>query len=219
MAIYRAVLKGSVHGQSIINNLYYRTGIGIDIDGLSIGGADTLGTCIKDQVWPKLKECLPGAYTLETIEVYPFKDGTFDLMYQNPASTRVFEHGTREDASDGPAICAIVKFNLEPTVILENGIKPPKRGYVAVGPIPSAWINDTGKLDETFFVNPLFQLNALADALAANLESLLPPVVFFPVRVRQENILGVWKPVSYADVGGATVRQRTSFRRSRMVEN
>ncbi len=218
MAIYRVVMNGTCEGQNIVNNLYYRTGVGIDLDGLSLGGAKELAQCVKDQVWPKWKYAVSGGYKLEDITVYPYHDGTFDLMYQNPWTENVMESGLGVNETDGPAICAILKFNLEGTVILANGIKPPKRGYVAVGPITSNWIDNTGALTDTVFLPADSRLNDLGVALAANLESLLPPVIFFPVRVSQKNILGVWRPVSFADVNGVKVRRRTSFRRSRMIE-
>ena len=155
---------------------------------------------------------------LEDITVYPYHDGTFDLMYQNPWTENVMEAGNGPAETDGPGICAILKFNLEGTAILTNGIKPPKRGYVAVGPIQSAWIDNSGALTDTVFLPADSRLNELGVALAGNLESLLPPVIFFPVRVSQKNILCIWKPVSFADVNGVKVRRRTSFRRSRMIE-
>lgn len=217
MALYHAALHGTYQGQSIVNNLYYRTGIGFDLDGLSIGGAKELADCIKGQVWNKMKPCLPVGYTLERIDVYPYHDGTFDLLYQNPWTLNVLENGTEPDSTDGPATVCIIKFNLEPTQIFANGIMPPKRGYVAVGPVVSGWIDNDGNLTQTAFIGAAARFQELATALAANLENLLPPVVFFPIRMKTLNILGVYKPASWADVGGAVLRRRTSFRRSRMT--
>lgn len=219
MAIYRVVLNGSAHGQAIINNLYYRTGVGVDIDGLSIGGADTLAKCVKEQVWPKFKECVTTSYKLNTIDVYPFRDGTFDLLYQNPWTEQVLQNGERTANSDGPGNCVILKFNLEPTAILPNGIKPPKRGYIALGPINSEWLDDSGKIADTWLLRTDPILGNLCDALAANLESLLPPVVFYPIRVHTDRLIAGFKITSFADVNGCVPRQRASFRRSRMVEN
>lgn len=219
MAIYKAVLRGTYAGQNIVNNLFYRTGIGFDLDGLSLGGAKELATCIRGQVWEYMKETLPLGYTLEAIDVYPYHDGTFDLMYQNPWTENVLETGTQVDATDGPAVCAIYKFNLEPTVIFANGFNPPKRGYIAVGPVISGWIDNDGRIVAGVFNTVENTMQRFATALAANLESLLPPVVFYPVRVKQDNILGIFKPVSYADVNGVVLRRRTSFRRSRVIES
>ena len=218
MAIYRVVMNGTYQGQNIVNNLYYRTGVGFDLDGLTLGGAKELSLCVKNQVWNKWKYCVPTGYKLEDITTYPYHDGTFDIMYQNPWTENIMESGMGTDATDGPALCAILKFNLEGTVILANGYKPPKRGYVAVGPIASEWIDNSGALTDTVFLDAQSRLSELGVALAANLESLIPPVIFFPVRVSQKNILGLWKPVSFADVNGVKVRRRTSFRRSRMIE-
>lgn len=219
MAIYRVVLNGTYQGQAVNNTLFYRTGIGVDVAGLAVGGAQDLANNVKSTIWPKMKECLPNEYTLENITAYPYADGTFDLMYQNPATVNVLETGVLADPTDGPAICAIIKYRLEPTTIVGNGPKPPKRGYIALGPIPSAWINNSGQIDGILFTDPMSKLNQFADALGANLTSILPPVVWFPIRVHQDKVLGILRITSFADVSGATCRRRTSFRRSRMIEN
>lgn len=217
-AIYRAVLKGSYEGQTIVNNLAYRVGVGVDVAGFAVGGADALAHCIKDQVWPDMKPCMPTGYTLESITAYPYHGETLELLYQNPYTLNVLEAGTGNNDTDGPAQCAIIKFNLEPTAILSNGWFPPKRGYVAVGPIFSGWINNKGQIIDEVFLDGTTRLNKLATSLAANLESLLPPVVFFPIRVKSQKVAGIWTLTSFADVGGAQLRRNASYRRSRMIE-
>lgn len=217
-AIYRVVLNGNCEGQAIVNNLAYRVGVGIDVAGFAVGGAEALAKCVKAQVWPKWKPCVPTSYTLENITVYPYHGESLELMYQNPWTENVLENGSNADATDGPAVCAIIKFNLEPTALITNGPKPPKRGYVAVGPIASAAIDNRGMIESSIMLSDESHLKQLSTALAANLESVLPPVVFFPIRVKMEKVLGLFKVTSFADVGGATLRRKSSFRRSRMVE-
>lgn len=218
MAIYKVQLNGEVLGQHICNNLFYRTGVGIDLDGLTVGGAAELAAGVKDKVWSKMKASLPSSYTLQDITVYPFHDGSFDLMFQNPYTLNVGESATANMQTDGPAQCAIIKFNLEPTTILPNGVKPPKRGYVAFGPISSSAIDDSGHIVSEVLNDPMNELMQVAKAMSENIENLLPPVIWYPIRVHQDSVLGLLKITSFADISGASVRRLASFRRSRMAE-
>ena len=218
MAIYKAVINGMAHGQKIVNNLYYRTGIGFELAGLEVGGAKALAASLKAQVAPKMLDCLPSSYEMVDITVYPYDDGSFNLLYQNPWAEPVAQNGTVSEQTDGVSNVMVLKFNLEPTQILGNGVKPPKRGYIALGPVASAWITDDGHIDPAQWVLPNWKPNVLAAALAGNIESLLPPVVWYPIRVSQMKVLGVFKITSFADVGGCVVRRLASFRRSRQPE-
>ena len=114
-------------------------------------------------------------------------------------------------------ILETIDVALEPTSIL-NGIKPPARGYVALGPISSVYVGEDG-----FFGTSTLQSAAITNiqnALAGNLEVLLPvPTVWFPVRLKQTRILGGlvhWE--AFSDVKGCVMSRRASFRRSRMPE-
>lgn len=213
---YKVVLNGSANGQDIKNILYYRAGVGVDMSGFPLAGAEALAGNIKQEVWPKLKNLICNQYTLETIDVSPIND-EFQLMYQMPFSLLVSENAARTGPSYGPAACMNIKFVLEPTSIV-NGIKPPQRGYLAIGPIPAEIVTEDGYLTASFMGE-----NSLSEALAAlgaNVEQVLPvPQVWYPIRLKQNRILGGlvhWE--SYSDVKGAVVSRRASFRRSRMPE-
>jgi hypothetical protein len=213
---YRVVLNGSASGQDIKNILYYRVGLGVDMSLFDFAGAEALAGAVKDQVWSKMKNMLCNQYQLESIDVSPIND-EFELVYQMPFSLGVNQAGPSVAPSSGVSACMNFKFVLEPTTIL-NGIKPPSRGYIAVGPIPASWIQEDGFLDPAFMAEP-----SVADfkaAISQNLEVLLPvPTVWFPIRMKQSRILGGlvhWE--SYADIKGCMLSRRASFRRSRMPE-
>ena len=214
---YKAVLNGSAQGQDIKNVLYYRSGLGIDVSGLTLAGTQALAGNIKQEIWPLMKAIMPNDYTLETIDVSAIND-EFQLVYQMPYSEVVNEAGVGNGAIVGPALCMNIKFNLEPTSIV-NGIKPPSRGYVAVGPISAANVLETGFLDTTFM--QAGAVTAFVNSLAANVEQLIPVgFVWYPIRLKQSRILGGlvhWE--SYADIKGAVLSRRASFRRSRMPES
>ena len=217
MTFYKAVLNGSAFGQDIKNILYYRSGFGVDFSGFTLTGAEALAGNIKQEIWPAMKKVMPDSYTLETIDVSPIND-EFQLIYQMPYSEVVQEPGLVTSITVGPSLCYNIKFLLEPTSIL-NGIKPPSRGYVAIGPMPSGWVGEDGYLktvdmqaqDMVDFVN----------RLAQNIEQVLPvAMVWFPIRLKQSRILGGlvhWE--AFSDVKGAVLSRRASFRRSRMPES
>jgi hypothetical protein len=221
MALYKAVLKGSFQGQAINNILYYRNGVGIDISGLTLGGTKELADAVKAIVWTGLKPVMVTSYTLNQIDVSVYNDQTFDLMYQQPFTLGVQEPGTGSATDfNGPAPCAILKFILESHVILVNGPRPPKKGYLAIGPLADQQIMDDGSL----LLDTVNQIkwDVVCGVMANNVETILPiPAVFYPVRVHMDKVgIGLkLKITSFADVQAAVMRRFTSFRRSRMPEN
>ena len=221
MALYKVVVKGSCQGQAINNILYYRTGIGVDISGFTVGGTKEVADAVKAMIWPALKEVLPPAYELQQIDSYVYNEQTFDLLYEAPYTVGVQDFGVAGDGNlNGPAPCAIMKFILENHVILVDGPRPPKRGYLAIGPMPDLLINDDGslKLDAGFNL----KWDALCAVMANNVETILPiPAVFFPVRVHMDKvgIIPKFKITSFSDIQAAVMRHFCSYRRSRQPEN
>jgi hypothetical protein len=221
MAIYKVVLRGSFQGQAINNILYYRNGIGIDLSGLTVGGTKEVADGVKAIVWPALRLVLPTAYDLQSIDSYVYNDQTFDLLYQSPFTLGVQEPGQAETSGyNGPAPCAIMKFILENHVVLANGPKPPKRGYLAIGPLADHSINDDGSLDLASTAQ--LRWDAVCAVMANNVETILPiPAVFYPIRVHMDKV-GIGeklKITSFADVQAAVMRHFCSYRRSRQPEN
>jgi hypothetical protein len=214
---YKVVMNGSANGQDIKNILYYRAGVGVDMTGLPMAGASALAGNIKQELWPKMKQLLCNQYTLETIDVSPINN-EFELIYQMPHSLAVGETGAQTAPSFGTAACYNFKFQLEPTSIL-NGVKPPSRGYIALGPIPADKVGEDGYVNTDYLTNS--QVLDFAAALGSNIEQLVPaPQTWYPIRLKQSRILGGlihWE--SYADVSGAVISRRASFRRSRMPES
>ena len=80
---YKAVFNGSCKGQDIKNILYYRSGLGMDVLGLTLAGTEALAGNLKQEVWPALKNWLTPDYVLETIDVSAIND-EFQLVYQMP---------------------------------------------------------------------------------------------------------------------------------------
>ena len=213
---YKVVLNGASMGQDIKNVLYYRSGLGVDVLGLTLAGTEALAGNIKQEVWPALKQWLTTDYVLETIDVSAIND-EFQLVYQMPFSLPVGETGVEDRVLAGPALCANFKFNLEPTGIA-NGIKPPSRGYIAFGPIAPVYVEESGFFSAETMASS--RVTGIQAALSQNIEQLIPVgFVWYPIRLKQSRILGGlvhWE--AYADIKGCVLSRRASFRRSRMPE-
>jgi hypothetical protein len=213
-AFYKVVLNGRYQGQAVVNILYYRLGVEFIPGPLNFAGAEDLAFQIIQEIWtPTMKGLYPVEYVLENVTVYPYST-TFDLLFQMPYVLTVNEAGTQAGLpTNGPAGCAIVRFNLEPTSPL-NGFFAPKSGYVALGPVPDANIDNTGHLV------PAYQgfLQDIGDAMSQDLENLIPPAIFYPIRMKSANVAGVIRFISWADIASASVRSLASFRRSRQPE-
>jgi hypothetical protein len=222
MALYKTVLKGTFQGQAIDNILYYRNGVGVDLSGLTLGGTKELSDAVRAMVWPALRPIMSPAYTLVEVDTYVYNDQTFDLLYQTPYAEVINEVGTHPTTFglNGPAPCAILKFVLESHPILVDGPKPPKRGYLAIGPLDDGQISNDGSLNLASPEGGLW--TSLCNAVSENVETILPiPAVFFPVRVHMDRVgIGLkLKITSFTDIQGALMRHFTSYRRSRMPEN
>ena len=215
---YKLVMNGSCRGQDIRNILYYRTTSVLSEVDFPFAGAEALAANFVQEVWPEVKYLYANDYTLDTVDVYPIND-EFEMVYQMPYSLAVGEAGSQSDAHVGPASCLNIKFVLGATTIL-NGIVPPRRGYLAVGPIPAAWIGEDGYLTNAV-MNVDQNVKDAVDAFASNVEQIIPvPNLWSPVRLKQNRILGGlihWE--SWSPVKGAVLSRRASFRRSRLPES
>jgi hypothetical protein len=220
---YKVVLNGNYMGKDILNSLYYRTALDLAGGAFGLGGAVELAEEIEQEIVPAWMNCKPASYSLQSIDIYP-RNNAFELLYQLPFKKEIGLQGTAGlggQGLDGPMTCVNIRFNLEPQLIGLQAVSAPKRGYIALGPIPSAWIEDSGKLTDSFFFTPESVLNVLKTRLAENLESIDPPCVWFPIRVSEHSgALGLGN-ISWgiADVMSCTVDEYTSKRSSRRIHN
>jgi hypothetical protein len=220
---YKAVFNGRYHGKDNQNTFYYRSAID-PFDGLfGWGGARLLGTLLYDNVLSPFLHIKPSEYVLESMDIYPYNDA-LQAIFQLPYKLAVGENGYMtfsQAATDGPAICANLRFNLEPVALGPQVLTAPKRGYIAVGPIPSEFIDNAGLLIPETFDNPSGAWRAFANAVTADLVSVVPPADFFPIRISQKwgvgELEGTLLSWGYADIDSAAWASYASFRRSRRV--
>lgn len=220
-AYYEVILNGSYLGKDNKNSLYYRTAIDPAGGLFGFGGASEVAEEVLQEVVPAFLATKPNSYMLQTIDVIP-RNELFSLLYQLPYKKDVMQLGTSgwlQNSGDSPALAVNVRFNLEPTVIGLQAFTAPKRGYVAIGPLPSTWLDDSGKISDALLTDPEGAIKNLESALSQNLESIDPPAIFFPIRVSKHygGLGGGLLGYGYADVSSCSFDQYATFRRTRRI--
>lgn len=216
MLYYKVVLDGRCGNQDIKNILYYREGAGLTWGDAVFGGSEVVAQNVGQEIVPSFLGVMPDDYLLESISVYPYND-LFQLVAQVPYVAMFNDPGTNGAAHPGNALAMNIRFNLEPTT-WQNGVMPPRMGYIALGPMPASWVGEDGYWTASALANP--DLVSLAANLGNNLEFLLPyPGTFYPIRVKHNKVKGTpfaW--TAWADVQSTTIHPRATWRRSRMGE-
>lgn len=213
MPFLRVTLNGEFGGQAIVNVLWYRTTSPIPTLADFLGYSEALAAEIETEIWSpvigrSMKSLMPEDYTLATIVV----DGVDEdglAMTTTPHIRVVNEPGEAAGLCDTPAVCAILRFNLEPA--FGPGVGLPTGGYLAIGPIVSANVNNDASLEE----GARGAYDDLGANFSANRVTEAPPGLFYPVRVRL-NPTGLPFPIGYRDVDTCVCKPYVSFRRSRM---
>lgn len=222
-AIYKVVLNGEYGGKDNQCTLWYRTAIDPFGGAFGFGGAAELCDQLETVVVQKWLNCKPPAYTLQSIDIYPHND-LFQLAYQNPYIRQMGQPGESvfTGGADSSALAVNLRFSLEPVLLGTQRLTAPKRGYIAIGPIPSMLLNDNGKLVDDFLTQGFEAFGLLKNALTSNLVSVVPPAVFFPIRVSQKwgmlDGLPFLENWGWADIQGGSYDQYATFRRSRRIK-
>jgi len=219
---YKVVINGTYLGKDNQCSLYYRTAFDVAGGAFGFGGAAELAEEVEQEIVPAWRACKPVDYQLQTIDVYPVNP-LVGLFYQLPYKREVNLPGLDNwtlVGGDSPALCVNIRFNLEPVLIGIQQFTAPKRGYIAVGPIASNSLTDSGKLTDSILNNPLSAFQELCDKVSSNLESIDPPCVWFPIRVSGSfGALGAMNVTwGWADVRDASLDEYASFRRSRRIK-
>lgn len=216
---YELVLRGSAHGQLVINSLWYKREV---IGGTPPVEADltALRNRFAAEVQPVWLQCHTTDYRLDQIDVYGYSD-TFERSPYLPLIYPESALGTAPGTSAPLYVVALISFRvtpMRPWITQVSGepaqTGPVRRGYLSLSPIPQAMVLEPGTLD-------LAPLGLSAGALLTDLTQDLDydpgdPTQpdFQPVRVsaagREVQQRG------YADIESAQWRPYGSTRRSRM---
>lgn len=217
-------LVGEHYGQQIVNTFTYRS------EDYSMGNQDPFRDALKfadDFLANCQSEYLSvhnANYTLLRAEV-TLRNNAFEPLHGAPAVRTISAHGTDtgigEDQTTGSSVTAILGFMLGPQHQI-SGIGNAKKnvGYVAIGPVPEAQVDNYGHLAAGYQAN----LSAFGAKVDDELIDVVLAATFTPVRIHEKWIAATlitprileWR--TYSDVLGYRIKQVASWRRSRMPE-
>lgn len=216
-------LVGEFFNQRIVNILRYRSS-----DWAPLGGNpfDDLGAFV-DAVLAKVQTsflaCMSTNYTLLRAEGVGYDDA-YEIVTPSPLIRTVNAIGTfSSGATNGAATCANIGLMCgTQTQINGTGISQRNRGYISVGPL------DDASVDNYSHVTPgsgfASNLNLFAQLLDDPITVLSPTVTLTPIRIHEK-----WQRLpaplpdvlifrTYSDVLGYTLPRLSSYRRSRRPE-
>lgn len=213
--LYKIVVNAECKGQNIQNYFAYRVGVGVDPQILPHGGGQVLAEEFRQEVLPELKDMMHQSTLIQSLDVYVY-NSAFSLIYSAPYRMDINEPGSLAGSLVSPASYVTFKANLEPMLITEAVIAP-KRGWSSIGPLVEEWFED-GKLHDTLWNMVENPMKKLSEALAQNLEAIDPPAIFYPVRLKQNQIAGINTIVGYADIQSWAADRRLKIRKSRQYD-
>lgn len=217
-------LVGEHFGNAIVNTFHLRS------TDYSLGNSDPFRDALKvlDDFLANCQgeylACHNSNYTLLRAEI-TLRNDAFVPLHGAPAIRTIQQAGTETspgtEESTGSAVTAILGFMLGPQHQI-NLVGEAKKnvGYIAVGPVSEAYVDNYGHLTSEYFG----YLNALGAKLDDQLIDVPLAATFTPVRIHEKYgpkvpLVGrvlLWR--TYSDVLGYRVNRRATWRRSRMTE-
>lgn len=213
---------GEFFNQRIVNVCWYRSTAWLPGQGNPFDDVLAFVTAAAATVGADLRSCHTSDYTLLRAEGVGYDD-SFTIVTSSPLVLTVNGIGTRGALQTNGAgnSCNIGLRCGEQTQINGIGHSKRNRGYMSVGPLADAWVDNYSHL-----VDPTFDgaLEGLAQSLMAPIVIVAPAVTLTPIRIHEKWLRNP-APIpdilifrTYSDVLGYTLPRVTSFRRSRMPE-
>lgn len=219
MSLYRVAINFTFQGQAMCNVLWYRDAnlipLAIDVPTAQ----QQLAEAVRDEVVlggvvgeTRLANILPTAVTLDDVTAQRIDANSYLPEVSAPSVANI---GLPALASGTPAaspVCAIMKL-----VCVAKTITPtdytPAGGYLAIGPLLSAWVGN----DNEIAGGALDSFQGFGASLVKTLD-MGAGFLAKPIRVgKGKNGLGITVR-GFNDIQNASVRNRWSFRRSRIAE-
>lgn len=217
----RVAFEGQQSNQDIVNIAWYRPATDFGSGSLFFDALAAVAAAAEEQIFDPgdsgtgppwgLRAIMPNSYTLNRIVVTAYDDA-YALVSSAPFVRNVNVAGGLSTETNGPTTCVILRAQLEP--VLGPGIGLPNRGYLAIAPVPDVAVDDGGQLTTTW----LSRYTELGGLFGQNLETVVPAMSWFPIRVRLTRVLGVVTLITWKDVSDFLPREGVSFRKSRQPE-
>lgn len=216
------VFVGEFYSQSIVNILWYRSDTLLWLEGNVFENAQSVTDTVADLVAPLFQGVHTADYTLLRVECTPY-DNAFVPLIGSPLIKTLNVAGVRGALeTNGAATACTVGLKCGPQVQI-NGVGTSKRnrGYVSVGPLADAWVDNFGHIVNADFLG---ELNGFADGLTTQIEVILPPAQLTPIRIHEKFLPAIgpvpkillWR--TYSDIVGYTLPRMATWRKSRQPE-
>lgn len=216
---FRVSFEGEFFNQKIANIFHFRSSNWIPGSGNPFD--DTLAAL--DDIIAKLKtpylDCMSTLYTLENVVGVAYDDA-YEIVTPSPLIRNVHEAGHYSSGTtNGAPSCAILSLRCgNQAQISGTGHSKRNRGYLAIGPLDDASVDNYGHLATAFASN----MDLLGQAVDDQIIGVNLLATLIPVRIHEKwtTIIGVktllWR--TYSDVLGYSTRRVASYRRSRQPE-
>lgn len=206
------VINGKYQLKDVKNVLWYRS-----ITPFNIGNPFDNVVAWVNAVWDYIGHDwlgpFPSTYVVESLTGIGYNDQGVPVT-SSPVQITINEYGaeTLDNATDGPGLTSILKFNLGDLHAIMGDYQFKKNvGHLSIGPICSKWIGDDGGLDDDFQEKLVLIGNVLKEAI----EVPLMVASFVPIRVHHAPADYSPYSTAYSDIIGYEVPTSATFRKSR----
>lgn len=215
----KVTFVGEYYNQPIVNILHYRSSAWLPGGGNPFDDVLAFVLAATNAVSNPLLSCLPSDYTLLRVEGVGYDDA-YNIVTASPLVHTVGSQGAliASQTSGAAQACNIGLRCGAQVQINGTGHSKRNRGYLCLGPIGEAYIDNYSHLDSGFVSQ---RVDLLAIQLMAVLHVTAPAADLQPIRVHEKWTKDIFtgRPTlawrTYSDILGYTLPHLGSYRRSR----
>lgn len=206
---------GEYYNQSIVNVLWYRSNVLNPWGNNPFEDMLNVIDAVLDAMKTEYLQVHTADYTLLRAEGVGY-DNVMEPVTPSPAFRTINESGTFNSPSTvGAALSCNLSFMLGQQVqILGQGHSKRNRGYLSIGPLPEAHVDNYSHISASF----LGDLDSFAQKVDDVLVDVWQGVSFTPIRIHAKAGFLFTQNSSYSDILGYKLPSVASFRRSRIPE-
>lgn len=213
---------GEFFNQLVVNTVWYRSSAWLPLQGNPFDDVLAFVTSVSATIGADLRSVHTSDYTLLRAEGTGYDDD-FNIVTSSPIVHTINGAGTRGAlATNGAATSCNIGLRCGEQVQINGLVKSKRnRGYLSIGPLADAWVDNYSHLVDVTFNGAL---EGLAQSVDDTLVIVAPAVTLIPIRIHE-----VWQRLpaplpdvllgrTYSDIMGYTLPRVSSYRRSRQPE-
>lgn len=200
---------------TIVNVLWYRSTEWLPLQGNPFDDVQSL----MDAVWSKIGTAYRAVLNADTrvlrMEGVGYSDALVPVT-SSPLIKTIDATGANGNLlTTGSFVCATLGLRCGEQVQISGvGQSKRNRGYLSLGPITEAQVDNYGHIDNGLSAT----IEALAQLLDDGITVISPAVTLTPIRIHRRKLGPITVFQTYSDVRGYTLPRKASVRRSRMGE-